>query len=970
MRLRYFRWAMLVACALCAASVFGAQGVIVLQDGETNKRIPEAQVVAGGYQGGHALAMHLPAGKTGFFSLDLPTSLIDLKEYRAIAFWWKAQSPGLESFTVKFMHADIEGGRQALHNIWSGKPEDAPTEWTPALLVLSKPAHVWGDPQDKWRRMQFRTKAAEGSQAVILVDQVIGLPGAFAIDPGRPVRKDGRWTVPLRIASDGKADMRLELGTGEELVEIIDLPAGKTTEVVFPLDLKAGALAGLKPLDSIDVDVWAQIPGAPVTRSDKTVHVIKPIDLPAHPRLLVNAEQVRAIRDRIDRYAWAKEGWESLKKKADAALAQPVDIPPRGGTTPNIFSNPDTGGKLKRGKKIGPWQWEYTDKSTGEKLRGNPLDKKRDFDGVEIHKAHNRLARHAKELALAYQISGDKKYAEKSREILIAYADKYLTYQLGPDGKYPRPKRGRATHGYLLESMWVIPLLEATDMIWGVLSAEDRQTLSDKVFYPAVLESCVSMRCGIHNIQNWINSAGGLLGLLYDDPKLVFNAIHDPEVGYWNEMKEGVLPDGMWLEGAWGYHFFTILGATPLLEAARHCGIDLYGKEIEAMYAAPVRFCMPDLRLPNFNDTGRPVSIRGQARYYELAAARYDNPLFRAMVGFSTRKGQNALLYGIDQSGDPPPIRFWPGNFESTGYAILTRGEGDQATWLCLKYGPHGGWHGHPDKLTFLLYGRGAIVSPDPGSTNYGNILSGGWYKTSLAHDTLTVDEKSYTTKGEGKCRAFGETKDGVQYVVADSGNCWPGVTHVRTVALVGQDLIVVIDQVRGSDEHLYDIAYHQRGDWVDLERGEKWTPPDEAPYKFLRETEVRPSDRGFGAVTLVTDKLPVGFAFAPVASGEVITAKGIDSPDAKRIPMAIVRKKGRKLVLAWAVSLDGQVPDVALESVRDAVGETVGEATAVAAKVTPSAGVPIMVVANPEGREIAVPGGAVSKERVVVVMP
>lgn len=953
MRFGHFGWTTLVACALCVASVCGAQGVIVLQDGETNERIPKAQVVAGGYQSGHALELKLPAGETGFFVLDLPESLIDLKKYRAIAFWWKVRKPGLKSFTVKFMHADLEEGRQALYNVWKGKPEDAPTEWTPALLVLSKTSQIWGDPQGNLHRMYFRTDTVRSSQSVLLIDQVIGLPGGFTIDPGRPVRKDGRWTAPLRITSDGKVDMHLELGTGERTMVTVDLPAGKTMEVAFPLDLSAGAFAGLKPLESIDVDVWARISGAPVTRTDRTVHVVKPLDLPSHPRLFVNPEQVRAIRERIDRYDWAKEGWESLKKKADDSVMELVDLPPRGGVSPHMFSNPDTGGKLKRGKRIGPWQWEYIDKSTGETLRGNPLDEKRDFDGMEIHIAHNRLARRAKELALAYQISGDKKYAEKSREILMAYADKYLTYQLGPGGKYPRPIRGRTTWGHLLESMWVIPLLEATDMVWDVLSDEDRQTLSDKVFYPAVLESCVSMRCGIHNIQNWINSAAGLLGLLTDDPELVFNAIHDPEVGYWNQMKEGVLPDGMWLEGAWGYHFFTILGAMPLLEAARHCGIDLYGEKLKAMYAAPLRYAMPDLRLPNFNDTGRPVSIRKQAHYYELAAARYDEPLFRSMVGFSDRQGENALLYGIDQAGDPPPFQVESQHMQSTGYAILTQGTGEDATWACLKYGPHGGWHGHPDKLTFILYGRGDIVSPDAGCINYGNPIQDGWYKTSLAHNTLVVDEASYDTKGEGRCREFGEA-DGVPFVVADSGDCWPGVSFVRTLAAVRPGLAVWIDQVRADQEHLLDIAYHQAGAWRDLPEGKAWTPPDKTAYKYLRDGQARAMDNGFAAATEIDEDLKPAIAIAPVAGAQAITATGLAGFGIPRVPLVIVRRRARALTVAWAVSMDGKAPRVELQAARGLGGPLELEDAALV-RVETAEG-KWTLLANPDGLPVVLP--------------
>ena len=63
-----------------------------------------------------------------------------------------------------------------------------------------------------------------------------------------------------------------------------------------------------------------------------------------------------------------------------------------------------------------------------------------------------------------------------------------------------------------------------------------------------------------------------------------------------------------------------------------------------------------------------------------------------------------------------------------------------QATWLCLKYGPHGGGHGHPDKNNFVLYARGKVLFPDPGTRPYGSPLHNGWDKITLAHNTLVVD--------------------------------------------------------------------------------------------------------------------------------------------------------------------------------------------------------------------------------------
>ena len=129
-------------------------------------------------------------------------------------------------------------------------------------------------------------------------------------------------------------------------------------------------------------------------------------------------------------------------------------------------------------------------------------------------------------------------------------------------------------------------------------------TLADKLFRPALTECIIPHNLGIHNIQCRHNSAIGLVGFLLDDKELIRKAIDDPKSGFRQQIAKGVHDDGMWLEGSSGYHFFTIEGLWPLAEAARHAGIDLYSPRFKSMFDGPLNLAMPDLRLPNFNDSG------------------------------------------------------------------------------------------------------------------------------------------------------------------------------------------------------------------------------------------------------------------------------------------------------------------------------------------------------------------------------
>src|SRR5207244_5528008 len=76
-----------------------------------------------------------------------------------------------------------------------------------------------------------------------------------------------------------------------------------------------------------------------------------------------------------------------------------------------------------------------------------------------------------------------------------------------------------------------------------------------------------------------------------------------------------------------------------------------------------------------------------------------------------------------------------------SGYVVLRGGQG--ANYLLLKYGPHGGGHGHPDKLNVIVFAHGRRLSPDLGTPGYGIALNESWYRTTLSHNTVQIDGRS-----------------------------------------------------------------------------------------------------------------------------------------------------------------------------------------------------------------------------------
>ena len=680
----------------------------------------------------------------------------------------------------------------------------------------------------------------------------------------------------------------------------------------------------------------------------------QPVALPPHPRLLMNSNGIVELRERIASAPWAKASWGELKTSADKALKQPIELPPRGGNWSHNYVCPEHGAPLKRGRKLGAWQWEHICPVGDHVLRGDPSKATLDFDGNAMATAHGNLAQQALDDGLIFQVTGDARYAGRAREILLAYADKYLSYPVHDNQGRPGRRGGHVASQSLSEATWLITVVQGADLVWDTLTADERQTIEEKMLRPALNEIIIPQKYGIHNIQCRQNSAIGLTGFLLGDSKLISLAIDDPKQGFRQQLAKGVDADGLWLEGSSGYHFFTIDGLWPLAEAARNCGIDLYDVKLKAMFDGPFALAMPNLTLPNFNDSGF-APLRERAPSYELAFARFHDAKYVSLFG--KRDNRMALLFGTTK----PPASLAVSetqsrNLTAGGYAVLQQGQGTSATWLGLKYGPHGGGHGHPDKNSFILYSRGQVVSPDAGTHAYGSPLHAGWDKTSFAHNTLIVDAQSQQP-AQGNCLAFGSA-NGVEFSVTDAGPIYTNahVRFTRTVAMLTTNCVVIVDQVQADAPHTYDVAYHQIGVWETLPAGVAWSPPTVPGYQFFSQTTTRATAAGVALRTKLADDWSAAVTLAGGELTEVLTGYGLLKTTEDLVPLLVQRRRTRNTAFVWAISLDGAPVELTVSDVTDASGQKLTRSDALLVQV--SAGhLQRALLVNPRQKHIVADG-------------
>src|SRR5882762_1694490 len=162
--------------------------------------------------------------------------------------------------------------------------------------------------------------------------------------------------------------------------------------------------------------------------------------------------------------------------------------------------------------------------------------------------------------------------------------------------------------------------------------------------------------------------------------------------------------------------------------------------------------------------------------------------------------------------------------FADGGYYVMRDGWTPAANYLLLDCGPHGVdncGHAHADALAFELAVHGQTLLVDPGTFTYtGSKELRDWFRSSAAHNTLTVDGESssvsagpfsWNSIAQSHAQAwisrarfdyFEGTHDGYQRLRSP-------VMHVRGVLFLKNDYWVIRDRVQSDGEHRYDLWFH-----------------------------------------------------------------------------------------------------------------------------------------------------------------
>ncbi len=642
-----------------------------------------------------------------------------------------------------------------------------------------------------------------------------------------------------------------------------------------------------------------------------------------HPHLACTAEELGRLRQAYRGQGAEHDVVAAYVTDAERFITDPINFPPRGGQHNQWYQCDKCQVALRT-----------IDATHHECRKCKKVYSGPPYDDVIFAHEHSRNLQRMTTAAWAYAISGDRKFAGYAARVLLGYAERYSQYPYHDNSLKTNPAEMGKSGGHLFEQT----LNEAASMATSIgpaydlihdcnaLSASDHRKIREGLLLP-VLRNIDKHKAGKSNWQTWHNAAMLWGGALVHDPNWVRKAVADERNGFYYQMDASVSKEGMWYENSWGYHFYTLSALIEMAETARRLNIDLWDHErLKKMFTLPVYYAMGDGMLPRFGDDVN-SSVRRVGRMFEPAYHVYRDPQLLPLL--SNRPGFESVLLGrpTQASAELPALQSMV--FEEAGHAIL-RGPGPAGLTAAMTFGPYGGFHGHYDKLSFVLFGFGRELGVDPGraaSQAYRLPIHSNWYKATISHNTVLVDGRSQKPAA-GKLELF-DRKDGYTAVAASCLEAYPGVTHKRLLFITDAYLLV-LDELRSDADRRFDWLYHSKGARVVCDQAQDSAAPaaDYAGGEYIqnprRGTTGEPVRARFEDGNVTTYLTMAGSADTMVTTGDGVGASVDD-----RVPMVIVGRNGRDMRFAAVLEpvragVQPQVVGVRLEETPDGLAVAV----------------------------------------------
>lgn len=461
---------------------------------------------------------------------------------------------------------------------------------------------------------------------------------------------------------------------------------------------------------------------------------------------------------------------------------------------------------------------------------------------------HYGVEHAAEALGWAHQLTGDEKYVPGVKRILLKLAGDYPSYpdRLDRWGVRGGEMGGRRYVQSLDEAVGAIRLAKAYDLTRNSPAWTNDEHRRVQEFFRATAES-VGKFTRRSNHQTWYNAGLIAIASTLADTNLLERTM----TGVLDQLEHNVGRDGLWYEGAMVYHNYALHPLVMSADMVRPLGMKLHEHpKLRAMITGPVHAAYPDGSFPAVNDSD-PAHWRMLEWAYKWAGLPLEMP----------KLGSEVLA--------------------DAGLVALRAG----GACVFVDYGGHGDEHGHPDKLNIMLFAQGREWILDPGRITYSVPEYKTWARTTVAHNTVVIDERDQQPT-TGELLRFGSNS----CVVASSG-AYPGYVLKRFLAL-REGYLIDAFSVKGDQPAQLDWLVHCRG------KVGTNLPAATLNYPHLRDVQT-------GKVSqLAFDQLRIHFA----GEETVFTGTGIGYRLDDRVPFVLRRRHGNEAVFITVYDWSGDV--------------------------------------------------------------
>jgi len=578
----------------------------------------------------------------------------------------------------------------------------------------------------------------------------------------------------------------------------------------------------------------------------------------------------------------------------------------------------------------------------------------KDGGGGYTHEQHKLNYYRMFDCGVAWQMTGEKKYARYVVDMLLEYAKLYPTLGFHPVKLSNVP--GRIFWQTLNESVWLVHTSIAYDCVYDFLTDAERETVEKNLFYP-IADFIMNGMDGntannkvfnkMHNHGTWATAAVGMIGMAMGDEDLVAQALYGSDKtgrkgGFIRQLDYLFSPDGYFTEGAY-YQRYAIWPFVVFAQCIEHnkpeIGIFKYRDGILTKAVATLTQLAYEGRFLRFND----ALLKGydaQELIYAVDIAYNADPSNKQLLDIAARYQGKFLPtdagYAVARDiarGQAQPLRFGSRLYrdgrsgDEGGVAVIRSTDPALNSLVTVKATSHGLSHGHYDKLTLAYYDNGNEILTDYGASRFINIeakYKGHYTKQNksfsmqtVAHNTLAVDGRSHFDGDIKRSSEFHSeilftdfARPNVQIVSAVERNAYEGVAMRRTTAYVTTPFLqypLILDLVKAesADEHCYDLPYWYNGHMISLnfpyERAlaTMTTLGEKNGYQHIWvEAEGRNTDSATSTYTWLTGDRFYSLSTATTPETELrLVRAGANDPDfnLRGEPAYLIREKGKK---------------------------------------------------------------------------